>query len=76
MSAFEKAPGVQLVAVRNLFFGESAKLSRSNDSKTRAKFLAADVELLHRIRKEQFALGRLGVRGRFTPEIWNAVLAA
>ena len=36
----------------------------------------ADVELLHPIRKDQFALGRLGVYGRSTPEIWNAVLAA
>jgi len=36
----------------------------------------AGVELLHRIRKDQFALGRLGVCGRSIPEIWNAVLAA
>jgi transposase-like protein len=36
----------------------------------------AGVELLHRIRKDQFVLGRLRVRGRSTPEIWNAVLAA
>jgi hypothetical protein len=29
-----------------------------------------------KIRKDQFALGRLGDRGKSTPEIWNAVLAA
>jgi hypothetical protein len=36
----------------------------------------AGVELLHRLRKDLFALGRVDVRGRSTPEIWNAVLAA
>ena len=34
------------------------------------------VELIHRIRKGQFALGRLRISGTTTPEIWNAVLAA
>src|ERR1035441_9730062 len=33
-------------------------------------------KLLHLIRKNQFALNRLRVRGRSTSEIWNAVLAA
>jgi hypothetical protein len=37
---------------------------------------SAGVELLHRIRKDQIAFGRLGVRGMSTPEIWNVVLAA
>jgi hypothetical protein len=41
-----------------------------------AAITIAGVELLHRIRKNQFALSRLRVRGRSTPEIWNAVLAA
>jgi hypothetical protein len=42
-----------------------------------AAITIARVELLHRIRKNQFALSRLRVRGRSTPEIfWNAVLAA
>jgi transposase-like protein len=36
----------------------------------------AGVELLHRIRKNQFALNRLHVRSKSTPEIWNAVLTA
>jgi len=36
----------------------------------------AGVELLHRIHKDQFALDQLRLRGRSTPEIWNAVLAA
>jgi hypothetical protein len=37
----------------------------------------AGVELLHRIRKRQFALGRLRMSGTSAPEIiWNAVLAA
>ena len=34
------------------------------------------IELLHRIRKGQFALGRLGVQGRAAPAVWNAVLRA
>jgi hypothetical protein len=37
---------------------------------------AAGIELLHRIRKGQFTLGRLGVQGRAAPEVWNAVLQA
>jgi hypothetical protein len=36
----------------------------------------AGVELLHRIRKGQFALGRLRMSGKAAPEIWDAVLAA
>ena len=34
------------------------------------------IELMHRIRKGQFGLRRLGVRGRAAPAIWNAVLGA
>ena len=34
------------------------------------------VELLHRIRKQQFSLGRLRLKGQAAPAIWNAVLAA
>jgi transposase-like protein len=34
------------------------------------------IELLRRIRKGQFALGRLRMSGTAAPEIWNAVLAA
>jgi transposase-like protein len=34
------------------------------------------IELQHRIRKDQFALGRLCGKGRTAPEIWNAVLNA
>jgi transposase-like protein len=36
----------------------------------------AGIELLHRIRKGQFGLGRLGVQGQSVPEVWNAVLGA
>jgi len=36
----------------------------------------AGIELMHRIRKGQFKLGKLGIKNRTTPEIWNAVLAA
>jgi hypothetical protein len=36
----------------------------------------AGVELLHRIGKGQFALGRLRMSEKAAPEIWNAVLAA
>jgi hypothetical protein len=37
-----------------------------------AALTVAGVELLHRIRKNQFALSRLRVRGSSTPEIRNA----
>ena len=36
----------------------------------------AGIELLHRIRKGQFRLGRLDVQGRAAPAVWNAVLRA
>jgi transposase-like protein len=36
----------------------------------------AGIELLHRIRKGQFDLGRLGVQGKTAPAIWTAVLPA
>jgi transposase-like protein len=36
----------------------------------------AGLELLHRIRKGQFDLGRLGVQGQAAPAIWTAVLSA
>jgi transposase-like protein len=36
----------------------------------------AGIELMHRVRKGQFGLGRLGVQGRVVPELWNAVLEA
>ena len=34
----------------------------------------AGIELMHRIRKGQFGLGRLGVEGGAAPAVWNAVL--
>jgi transposase-like protein len=36
----------------------------------------AGIELLHRIRKGQFDLGRLRPKNQSVPAIWNAVLAA
>jgi transposase-like protein len=36
----------------------------------------AGIELLRRIRKGQFNLGRLRLKDRSTPAVWNAVLAA
>jgi transposase-like protein len=36
----------------------------------------AGIELMHRIRKSQFKLGKLHIRNKTAPEIWNAVLAA
>jgi transposase-like protein len=36
----------------------------------------AGIELLHRIRKGQFDLGRLHLKNQSVPAIWNAVLAA
>ena len=39
-----------------------------------AAITIAGIELLHRIRKGQFRLGRLGLQGQAAPEVWNAVL--
>jgi hypothetical protein len=36
----------------------------------------AGVELQNRIRKGQFSLGRLRVKGQAAPAVWNAVLSA
>ena len=41
-----------------------------------AAITIAGIELMHRIRKGQFGLGRLGVKGRAAPAVWNAVLGA
>ena len=41
-----------------------------------AAITIAGIELMHRIRKSQFALGRLRVQDRAAPAIWTAVLAA
>jgi transposase-like protein len=41
-----------------------------------AAITIADVELFHRIHKNQFALSRLRIKGQTAPAIWNAVLAA
>jgi transposase-like protein len=42
----------------------------------RAAVTIAGIELLHRIRKEQFVFDHLGVQGQVEPAIWTAVLAA
>jgi len=42
----------------------------------RAAVTITGIELLHRIRKGQFNLGRLRLHGQAAPEIWNAVLSA
>ena len=34
------------------------------------------IELMHRIRKSQFKLGKLRIKNKTAPEIWYAVLAA
>ena len=39
-----------------------------------AAITISGIELMHRIRKGQFGLGRLGVEGGAAPAIWNAVL--
>ena len=36
----------------------------------------AGVELLHRIRKQQFSLSNLSLKDQAAPSLWNAVLAA
>ena len=41
----------------------------------RAAVTIAGVELLHRIRKGQFNLGRLRLEGQAAPAIWNGVLS-
>jgi len=42
----------------------------------RAAVTIAGVELLHRIRKGQFNLGKLRLRGHAAPAVWNALLSA
>ena len=39
-----------------------------------AAITIAGIELMHRIRKGQFGLRRLGVQGGPAPAVWNAVL--
>ena len=41
-----------------------------------AAITIAGIELMHRIRKGQFALNRLDVQGQVAPAVWEAVLAA
>ena len=41
-----------------------------------AAITIAGIELMHRIRKGQFAFGRLGVQGTAEPAVWNAALGA
>jgi transposase-like protein len=41
-----------------------------------AAITIAGIELMHRIRKGQFAVGCPGRQGRAAPAVWNAVLAA
>jgi transposase-like protein len=41
-----------------------------------ARITISGIELMHRIRKGQFKIGKLRIKGKTTPEIWNAVLAA
>jgi transposase-like protein len=41
-----------------------------------AAITIAGIELMHRIRKERLALGRLGLQGRAAPERWNALLGS
>jgi transposase-like protein len=42
----------------------------------RAAVTIACIELLHRIRKGQFNLGRLRTAGQAAPALWDAVLSA
>ena len=41
-----------------------------------AAITIAGTEQMHRIRKGQFGLARLGVQGRAAPAVWNAMLGA
>ena len=42
----------------------------------RPKITIAGIELLHRIRKNQFDLSKLSIQTENAPEMWEAVLAA
>jgi transposase-like protein len=42
----------------------------------RAKVTIAGIELLHRIHKNQFNLGKLQIQTKSPPAIWSAVLSA
>ena len=42
----------------------------------RAKVTIAGIELLHRIRKNQFNLNKLSKQAKTAPPTWNAVRAA
>ena len=42
----------------------------------RAATTIAGIELMHRIRKGQFRLGKLRIEDKTVPEIWNAVPTA
>jgi hypothetical protein len=41
-----------------------------------ASITIAGLELMHRIRKDQFKFERIRIKDETAPEIWNAVLAA
>ena len=41
-----------------------------------AAITIAGIELLHKIRKAQFSLGRFRLQGQAASAVWNAVLAA
>ncbi len=43
---------------------------------TTAATTIAGIELLHRIRKDQFSLRKLRLKDQTAPSVWNAVLAA
>jgi transposase-like protein len=42
----------------------------------RARMTISGIELMHRIRRGQFKIGKIRVNGKTAPEIWDAVLAA
>jgi len=46
------------------YFDERSVVSAGSEGLRNAAITIAGIELLHRIRKGQFALGRLGVQGR------------
>ena len=58
------------------YFDERSVVSAGSEGLRNAAITIAGIELLHRIRKGRFALGRLGVQGRAAPAVWNAVLQA
>ena len=70
------AHGIGLCDEYPSIYGSGAAVMLGFKQFRNAAVTIAGVELIHRVRKGQFGLRRLGVRGRAAPAVWNAVLGA